>query len=240
MLNLVADNSYALFATGANKKIISELQNLGAEMILFPLIQTKIVSNAKTEKILTECSNFDWLIFTDIYAVEFFLQRLAELNVDFFELDSLRVCAFGESVADRLRFSQLHADLITNSIRTSDVFQALREYLLPESEFENLSFLVLSEEKAKAEIGDELKKLTAEVVDLPIYQVEIEDNAKFARLKALLKGGAVDEFIFSSPFDVINLAHIFQTEQLDEVLAEIKLTATDQMTRQTLQEFRLI
>lgn len=237
MLKFSATKTYGLFDSAANRKTIAELENIGADFVLFPNITAKIVENAELENIL---SDFDWLIFPDVYTVEFFLQNLEETGFEFYELDAFRVCAFGESVSDRLRFAQLHADIITNSIKTLDVLQSLKDYIFDESEFASLRFLILKEANAKVEISDKLKKLDAAVTEIPIYQVEIENDAVFAKPKALLKGGAIDEFIFSSPFDAINLSHIFQTDNLAEVLAETKLTASDNQTLQTLEEFRLV
>lgn len=240
MLNLSSAKIYALFDTGANKKIIAELNKIGAEIILFPPINIEIVSNIETEQLLRSLKKFDWLILTDVYAAEYFVTSLKKLEFDLFELDALRVLAFGEAVSDRLRFSQLHADVITNSIKTLDVLQALQDYIFDEAEFENLEFLVVQAQNAKANLSDELKKLNAKVTQIAIYQTKITETATSTKLKTLLKGGAADEFIFSSPSDVVNLAHLFQTEKLDEVLAETKLTAMDNQTLQTLQEFRLV
>ncbi|HRH44281.1 MAG TPA: uroporphyrinogen-III synthase [Pyrinomonadaceae bacterium] len=237
MLNFSPAKTYGLFDSAANRKTIAELEKIEADFVLYPNIAAKMVENAELENIV---SDFDWLIFPDVYTVEFFLQKLEETGFEFYELDVLRVCAFGESVSDRLRFAQLHADIITNSIKTLDVLQSLKDYIFDESEFASLSFLILKEANAKVEISDELKKLDAAVTEIPIYQVEIENDAAFAKPKALLKGGAIDEFIFSSPFDAINLSHIFQTDNLAEVLAETELTATDNQTLQTLEEFRLV
>lgn len=237
MLNFSAAKTYGLFDSAANRKTITELGKIGAEFVLFPNITAKIVENAELENILND---FDWLIFPDVYTVEFFLQKLEETGFEFYELDALRVCAYGESVSDRLRFAQLHADVITNSIKTLDVLQSLNDYIFDEAEFAALRFLILTEANSKIEISDELKKLNSSVTERPIYQVEVENDTTFAKPKALLKGGAIDEFIFSSPFDAINLSHIFQTDSLAEVLAETKLTATDNQTLQTLEEFRLI
>ena len=232
--------TYALFSNLANTKIISELQKIGAETILFPTVEPEPLSTEKTEIILTNLNEFDWLIFPDIYTVEFFLQKLKEYIVELFELDVLQVCAYGESVADRLRYSQLHADIITNSIKNAEVFQSLKDFIFDENEFANLRFLVLKEENTKIEIVEELQKLKSEVVELPIYQTKPLETSKLTKLKTLLKGGAIDEFIFTSPSDVINLAHLFQTENLAEALSDVELSAVDNATKQALQEFRLI
>ena len=240
MSKFSAQKTYAFFSSPINKKIIGELAEIGAETILFPTIEPESFSTDTTTTILSNLNEFSWLVFPDIYTVEFFLQKLEEFAIDFFELDNLQVCAVGESVADRLRFSQLHADIITNSIKTSDVFQNLKEYLADASDFEKNKFLILKEQTAQIELSQKLVDLNANVTELAIYQIKKIEEVRITKLKALLKGGAIDEFIFTSPIDVLNLADIFSTEHLSELLAEIIIFADDKATLQSLKEFGLI
>lgn len=239
MSRFSASKTYALFAAPSNKKLLAELEAVGAEIVLFPPIEVKSWRPPETSAILTTLTDFDWLIFPDIYAVDFFLAELEELNIDFFVLDAVQTCAYGESVADRLRFSQLHADIITNTIKRADVFAALKDFIFDENEFGNLRFLVLKEKTAPVGVTEDLINSNAKVTELAVYQTEKPAESNLAKLKTLLKGGAVDEFIFTSPFDVLNLSHLFQTENLADVLLETELFATDQATAQALQEFRL-
>ena len=230
MTGFSKDKTYALFGSPLNRKRISEIE----QAVVFPTITTREIESDYS--LLQNLDEFDWLIFPDVYAVEYFVIVLEKLDVDLYELDNLRVLAYGEAVADRLRFSQLHADVIPSTIKTSDVLQALKDFVFDEVEFEDLRFLVLKEIKAEIELVKELTKVT----EIPVYSFEIEDDTTVTKLKALLKGGAIDEFIFSSHYDVLNLAQLFQTENLAELLEEITLTATDNLTLQSLQEFRLI
>lgn len=240
MSRFTAQETYALFDSPANKRLLAEITSTGAKTILFPALETEAVNMSETEKLFGNLTSFDWLIFPDIYTVEFFLQKLEELSFDLFELDALRICAYGESVADRLRFVQLHADVIPNSIKTKDVWEALKNYLFDEIDFENLHFLILKKQAATIEILTELEKQNAVVKELVIYQTTAEETPEIAKSKALLRGGAIDEFIFTSPFDVINLAHLFPNENLANVLADVKLFPSDNLTSQSLQELRLL
>lgn len=239
MSKFSAEKVYGLFDSPANKKLISEISAAGAKIILFPGVETFLISDAQTRETLSNLNGFDWLIFSDVYAVEFFLLALAESNVDLFEIDHLRVCAYGESVADRLRFAQLHADVIPSSVRLEDVFQALSDYI-SEDEFEKLNFLILREKASQAELKNKLESVKANVAELPIYAAKDAENESVVKIKTLLRGGAIDEFIFTSPFDVLNLAHLFPNENLETVLSETAIHAQDNAAAQSLKEFRLI
>ena len=236
MLNLSPEKTYALFATPFNKKIIADLNSQNIDAVIFPTITTCEIEDKQS--FLENLAEFDWLVFPDVYAVEYFVNALEKNGVDLFELDELRVLAFGEAVSDRLRFSQLHADIIPSTIKTSDVLQSLKDYVF--EDFAELKFLVMQEQNSKLEIISELQNLNSSVTELPIYSANIADETQIPKLKALLKGGAIDEFIFSTHFDVLNLAQIFQAENLADILEGVTITATDGLTLQSLKEFRLI
>lgn len=239
MFEFSVDKTYALFQNPLNKKTIEEIEKTGADLILLPSVKTSAIYPLK-ENLTNFISIFDWLIFTDIYTVEYFLEKLREEGFDFFELDNFRVCAYGETVADFLRYSQLHADVVPANLKIETIVQDLSNYLFDESELVNLRFLVLCEKSVNPEIILKLKEFGARADLLPVYEIITEDSPELTKLKTLLRGGAADEFLFTSPQDVLNLAHYFQNENLNDVLDETKISFTDQITRQSLEEFRLI
>jgi uroporphyrinogen-III synthase len=239
MPNPIIEKTYALFANPNNKKVASEIENAGAKIIMFPPLETeRVVADENSIEQLTRLAEFDWIIFPDVLAVDFFFHTLEENGVDFFELDAIRACALGEVVADRLRFAQLHADVIPNTIAAKEVLCALRNYIAAE-DFEQLKFLLPKEVLFQNEIKNELLKTGAEVYDLPIYQIRISAESEISKLKALVKGGAIDEFIFSSPTDFIYLNYIFRGETLASVFAEIEISAVDGNVYQTAREHNL-
>lgn len=238
MSNFSKDKTYALFASPSNKKLIAELSSQNIGTVIFPTITTQEINDDIS--VIEKLSDFDWLVFPDVYTVEYFVKALEKHNIDLFELDDLRVCAFGEAVSDRLRFSQLHADILPLTIKTSDILQSLKDYIFDEAEFENLRFLILKKQESEIEIVGELLKAGSGVTEQPVYSIMIEDENEIPKLKALIKGGAIDEFIFSTHLDVLNLAQLFQTENLADLLEGITLTATDKSTSQSLYEFRLL
>ncbi len=227
--------TYALFANNAIQKIIARLENQSVNIILFPNIEiSEILLDEKAEGILKNLNRFDWIIFPDIFAVDFFLRALENLRIDFFELDAVRVCAFGETVADRLRFSLVHADVILNDLAAQNIFRVLKDY---DPGFESARFLIPKAENAKIEIADLLTENDAQVSEFSVYRASISQPELLPKLKALLKGGAIDEFIFRLPEDVLSLANLFPTENLPELLGGIRAMALDSAVFQSLRDF---
>jgi uroporphyrinogen-III synthase len=239
MSDSLSQKTLAVFSAPSNKKLISQIRFAGSQVIEFPSIEAQKIELSSAEKsLLSEISQFDWLIFSDVYSVEFFLKALEEIGFDFFALDSLRVLACGEAISDQLRFVQIHADVIPASIETEIVFAALRDYLFDDDEFKTLRFFLPKEASAEIELTELLRRRNASVTELNIYRLEMEIAAGRAKLKALLKGGAIDEFVFTAPSNVSNLAYLFD-ERLKDLLAGTVVSATDESTFQTLREHEL-
>ena len=233
------EKTYALFSTPTNKKIIAALEEQGIKVFQFPPLEIeKTVLEEKSIHCIKNLGTFDWVIFPDVLTVDYFLQILEENEIDLFEMDSLQVCAFGETVADRLRFVQLHADIIPTSIEATYVFLALSDYIGKDG-LKNLKFLLAKETSLEYEIQEKLIEKGAIVFEMPVYQMKISRADEITKLKILLKSGAIDEFVFSSPADLIALKLYFGDDKISSILSEVKVSAIDKAMFQTLNEHNL-
>ncbi len=238
MLNSIVGKTFALFENPSCQKIVSELENAGAQIIKFPVLEAENIDLSEdAREVLTNLVNFDWIIFPDVLTVDFFLQDLEGNAIDFFELDEIRVCACGEVVSDKLRFVQLHADVIPPRIEPKEIITALKNYI-GEEEFHNRKFLLLKEVSNQNDLKNKLTD-NIKISELSIYRIKIPPENEITRLKTLLKGGAIDEFIFVAPTDFIWLSHIFGGESLDQLLSDINISAVDGSIFQTAREHNL-
>ncbi len=233
------EKTYALFSNPTNKKIVAELEKNGAKVFLFPPLEIqRTVLDEESIAAIKNLSGFDWIIFPDVLTVDCFLEILQENEIDLFEMDSVQVCTFGEAAADRLRFVQLHADVIPNSVEGGNPFHALFDFI-GQDQFRSLRFLLTKEISRQYEIKNKLAESGADVFELPIYQAKDSSADKITKFKTLLKGGAIDEFIFSSPTDLLALQNYFDNEMIAETLSEINISALNKEMFQTLKEFDL-
>lgn len=231
-----ADQIFALFDSFTNKKLISDLNKQKLKTILFPPVEAeKVVLETGSIELLSALNRFDWIIFTDALAVDFFLEKLTENHIDFFELDETRVCAFGENVSDRLRFAQLHADVIPNQINSAAVIETIKNYSW-EKEFDQQKFFIVREKSLNQDIGKELQNLFAEFLEFAAYEINFQAKNEIVRLKTLLLNGAADVIIISSPEDLIALRYIFKDQPLAQVLSDLQVFAADRLIWQALKE----
>lgn len=238
MPDFANQKTFGLFSNSASRKLVNEIENSNSELILFPPVEIEKVDLKESEiEYLENLSGFDWLIFKDVFAVDCFLENLEELAIDLFELDYLRICAVGESVADRLRFSSIHSDVIPKTIESDKILAELVGYI-GENQLDELRFL-FPKINSIDELSEKLKNSGASLTELPIYRVKETINSEITKLKTLLKGGAIDEFIFASPVDFAALKYYFKNERISDILAGIKISAVDSLSLQTAWEHNL-
>jgi uroporphyrinogen-III synthase len=213
------EKTFAIFDSPLNKRIINDLNERGQNVIIFQHFN-KIKLDLRDFKL----ENQDWLIFTDVNTVDLFVESLTEIGVSLFELDELRVCAFGETVSDKLRIYQLHADVIPAKLDSDSVIFAIKEY---EYEFDSKRFLILNREDPANEIVKAFQKENATFEVRSLYK--FERSTISPKSKALLKGGAIDEFIINSTEDICNFVELTNDK-------EIVVAATDSIIFQSLKE----
>lgn len=232
--------TFGIFESSAHRKLIEELENNGSKVLRFaPVKARKIKTDLTGEQISDLLNDVDWMIFPDVYAVEYFLELLSERNIDLFELDAVRVLAYGEAVADKLRFVQLHADIITASDDTNTVFSTLLNYV-GEDEISNLKYFILYEAGNYSQLKDSLIESKAKVSSLPVYEIEEIDKSEASKIKTFLKGGTIDEFIFTSPEDVFSLKKYFMSENLKAILTDTQVSGTNEVSLRSLIENNLL
>lgn len=238
MPNSENEEIYALFATSRNQKLISGLEKQKKKVLLFPCILTEKIDFRENAVLnFQNPANFDWIIFADLLTVDYFIEDLRRREIDLFELDHLRICALGEAVADRLRFEQIHTDLIPAKIDPEAIFSVISQYL--SEDLRGLRFLLVKEVSAKFEAAERLQASGATLAECAVYKARFEDQKGIAKLKTLLRGGAIDEFIFSAPEDLLSLKYLLQEENLAAALGDQKISATDENTFHALSENHL-
>ncbi len=221
--------SFAVFESQSNKWILETLSRHG-HVISLPEIALE-----KTEAFFKpiNVNAFDWILLPDTIVTEIFVEKLQNDNFDLFELDSVQICAFGEAVATLLRHYQIHSDIISTSHHHNKIFQAIADY--SNHQLRDIKFLALKERNSYEPLVEILQEKEAKVTEFSLYEIKIKDRKNLVRLKALIKGGAVDAFIFASPNEVTALRVLFQ-EPLESLLANMQVFAVDDLTFQTLRE----
>ena len=223
--------TYGVFASPGSEKLIGRLRSEKCNLIIFPESEiSSAETNAAEKRISSEIDNFDWLIFFEPDGVDLFLAALNGDGVDLFELDNLRICALGELTADRLRFEQIHTDIIF-TLNDKNLSDLIGQYVSGESGLKTQKVLIIRESGAHSEIERQLTESSMVCTTLELFESEIKENPNAAKLEALLRGGAIDEMILTSPHDLISLKKICRLTEID-----FQISATNENLVQFLRD----
>lgn len=215
------------------------LEAHGAKVVICPMIEiTDPDSYDRLDEAIDHLYGYDWLIFTSVNGVDFFLRRLAKQEKDVAELDELKICAIGAATAERLRDAQVHVDVVPTEFKAEGVFSTLTNFVGGRDEIQNLNILVPRAAVARDYLPKALEDAGARVDVVPAYRTVVPDDLDRGRLSAMLAGSA-DCIVFTSSSTVKNLALLFDTNDLSEVLNGLTIACIGDITAGTAVEFGL-
>ena len=210
------------------------LEEQGAEVILFPTIETvPLKSYERLDIALDNLPAYHWLIFTSVNGVKYFFARLRARRQDVRGLAHIRIAAIGPETARAVEAFYLRVDAMPEEYRAEAVVPALGEVceqriLLPRAAV------------AREALPEELRTLGAHVDEIPVYQTVRPQNGKTEGLRALLKAGKIDLVTFTSSSTVRNFVASFPDDNVSALLGKCRIGAIGPITTETTREFGLV
>jgi uroporphyrinogen III methyltransferase/synthase len=218
---------------------VSELQKYGARVIVCPTIQiSEPESYERLDEAIEHLYGYDWLVFTSVNGVDYFFRRLETRGHEKSEVDDLRVCAIGETTAERLRELHIHVDVIPEEFKAEGIFASLERFVGRAEALGGLNFLIPRATISRDYLPKALEQTGARVDVVPAYRTTLPENLDRGRLTAMLTGGA-DCIAFTSSSTVRNLAQLFDTQELSEILKDVAVACIGDITAETAAEFGL-
>jgi uroporphyrinogen III methyltransferase / synthase len=215
------------------------LESYGARVISCPTIEiVEPESFTLLDEAIQNLFGYDWLIFTSVNGVDYFLRRLKTLGHDVSELDELKVCAIGEATAERLREASIHVDLVPEEFKAEGVFSALVRFVEGEG-LSGKNFLIPRAAQARDYLPSALEAAGARADVVPVYRTVAPQDTEKRRVEALLAGGAIDCITFTSSSTVRNFAELFVTTDLSPLLAGVRVACIGDITSSTAAEYGL-
>jgi uroporphyrinogen III methyltransferase/synthase len=216
-----------------------ELQKYGAEVVVCPTIEVRALDNYELlDEAIDHLYGYDWLIFTSVNGVDFFFPRLESRGRDRSDLDELRVCAIGEATAERLNDLHVHVDVVPGVSKAEGVFAALKTFVGGDEGLSNLNVLIPRASAGRDYLPKALQDAGARVDVVPAYRTSLPANLDRGRVAAMLSGGT-DCIAFTSASTVRNLAKLFDTHDLSEVLAGVVIACIGDITAETASSYGL-
>ncbi|HUQ31663.1 MAG TPA: uroporphyrinogen-III synthase [Pyrinomonadaceae bacterium] len=227
-------------ARAQSVEFAGELERLGAHVLSCPTIEiVEPESFALLDEAIENLYGYDWLVFTSVNGVNYFLKRLETLGREVSELDDLRVCAIGEATAVRLRDARIHVDVIPEQFKAEGAYVAIESYVGGRDGLNLLNFLIPRAAVARDYLPKALEEAGARVDAVTAYRTVRPQSQERGRVEAMLAGGAVDCITFTSASTVVNFAQLFDTTDLSRLLEDVVVACIGSVTAGTATEYGL-
>ena len=215
------------------------LERYGAQVLICPTIEiSDPESYDRLDEAIDHLYGYDWLIFTSVNGVDFFLRRLAAKGKKVEELDELKTCAIGEATADRLRDAHIHVDVVPTEFKAEGVFTALTRFVGGDQRLQGLNVLLPRAAVARDYLPKALEDAGARVDVVTAYRTVVPENLDRGRLSAMLAGDA-DCIAFTSSSTVKNLGLLFDTNDLSKILHGVAIACIGDITATTAEQYGL-
>lgn len=195
------------------------LTSLGADCVEFPTIQVVPPRSWKELDARIEAlETYDWLVFTSVNGVRFFLERLEALGRDVRDLHGLKIAAIGPKTAETFVRMGIRPDLVPAEYRAEAVAEGFRKWPV-----EGVRILLPRAAEARSVLPDALSDMGARVDVVAVYRT-VKPKEETGKVRDLLKNGAVDMVTFTSSSTVKNFLDMFK-EDLDVLMVWMKRVA---------------
>ncbi len=214
------------------------LEEAGAEVVGLPTIEIQPVDDysiidGAIEKLAAKAADvgFDWTIFTSANSVDFFNQRLQNLNRDVRVLAKTKIAAVGSSTAARLAANNLIPNMVPQDFRAEGLIA-----LLEKQGMRGKNILIPRALEAREILPKSLAELGADVTVAPLYK-NVPARPPVDKIIKQLKEGAIDIITFTSGSTVRNFMSLMSDNGCDrDSLAKPKIAVIGPVTAEAAKE----
>ncbi|MBI5846221.1 MAG: uroporphyrinogen-III C-methyltransferase [Deltaproteobacteria bacterium] len=214
--------------------LVKRLEEMGARVLETPTIRVVPPENsAPLDEAIARITDFDWVSFTSVNAVEYFFDRLFKSGRDARALGGAKIAAIGPATAARLKNYGLVTDILPETYRAEsvvDAFSALdmkaRRVLLPRAA------------EARPVLPAELSRMGALVTEVAAYRTIAANEGKKELLDEL-QSGSVDMVTFTSSSTVSNFASLFGPGEMAGLMKGVAVACIGPVTADTARSLGL-
>ena len=208
--------------------LVTLLAERGAECLQFPTIKVvPAADSAPLDHAISRLDAYDWIVFTSVNGVQFFFDRLFELDRDVRALNHLHTAAIGPATSQRLRAFGLKSDIIPENYRAEAVVEAFRS-----RDLKGKKVLLPRAAEARPVLPVELRKMGAEVDEVTAYLTEkVADNAD--QLIEQLADKGIDLITFTSSSTVKNFKALLPPDRFQALLDGVTIASIGPITTDT-------
>jgi len=175
-------------------ELAAGLRELGAGAIEVPAIAIRpLESWDELDAAVRNIAERDWIVFTSVNGVEFFMRRLSQAGGDARSFAGVRIAAIGPATAEALAAHGLRADVQPSSY----VAEALAEAMKARGDLTGKRILLARSDIARDALPKALRAVGAVVDDVAAYRT-VPAEGDTAEIKKLIEQGDIDAITFTS------------------------------------------
>jgi uroporphyrinogen III methyltransferase/synthase len=205
----------------------ARLRSLGADAIELPVISIQPPEYpAPLDRAIGHLALYDWLIFTSVNGVHFFMDRLDQSDRDLRSLKA-RICAIGPATRQAIENLHLKVDLMPRDYVAESVVEAFRS-----EQLQGKRVLLPRAAVARDVIPTELEKLGAHIDVVEAYRNVIPEDAAARAHEIFAAARKPDWITFTSSSTVTNCVAIAGRAALQG----IRIASIGPVTSETVRE----
>lgn len=225
-----------ILITGRFSPQYERLESLGAEIIEFPTIKIEPPENwSELDMAINKIETYNWIVFTSVNSVNYFIERLLINNKDVRDLKGLRICAVGTSTASELKKYGLRVDLIPDEFRAEGLVDAFKTY--HEGKLKGVKILLPRAENARELFPEKIKELGAEI-DTPVTYRSEKPQSHAKRIKRFLREARITLAVFTSGATFKNFVELVGDDAI-ELLKTVNIAVIGPVTKKVVESFGL-
>lgn len=219
-----------------SSELVLLLERRGAKCIEYPVIEQVWPEDLNPlDDALQNVGQYDWIIFTSVNAVKFFLKRAKEKGRDIRVLGRSKIAVVGEATARYIRGLGIEPDLIPERFQQEGLLEAFRG--LDEVSSGEKRILYPRAERVRPGLENGLKELGYIVHGVITYRTRIPKLTQEER--DALRGKRIDCIVFTSSSTVENFMKLCPDDTRKEIFSTAKIASIGPITSKTLEKYGL-
>jgi uroporphyrinogen III methyltransferase/synthase len=210
---------------GQAEPLRRQLQEWGADVLLQPAIEISPPDDWEaTDAAIRQLEKFDWLVFSSVNGVEYFLQRLCSAHGDLRRLGNIKLAAIGPGTAEELARNRLRADLVPAEFRA----ESLADELVQQASRRRV--LLVRASRGRETLAERLSSGGAQIEQIVAYQSR-DIASPDPEIAELLRQGRIDWITITSSAIARSVVAMFGDD-----LRRARLATISPVTSATLRE----
>ncbi|MFH1898731.1 MAG: uroporphyrinogen-III C-methyltransferase [Candidatus Desantisbacteria bacterium] len=202
----------------------SRMQDLGAVVYEQPTI--KILSPDSFDELdqaIGEIKKYQWLIFTSVNGVRYFMQRLKMCGMDIRQLHGIKIAVIGPQTRIEVEKYCLIVDYCPDEFVAEALVEGLKKY-----DKNGAHILIPRAKVARDVLENGLREQGAIPHIVTAYQ---SVHCKSERIKQLIVEHKIDVITFTSPSCVCGFCSVFEGEDIQQYLSGVKIACIGPITQ---------